>query len=101
MGKIKDLTGQRFGSLEVIEYAGKKPNRHIVWKCKCDCGNVCEIEGCNLKSGHTKSCGCLRKKSCSKIGKQSNYIDETGNVYVNLTVKKIAFCKNNCAYWYC
>lgn len=57
-----DLTGQRFGRLVVI---GKEPNDkwgHVPWLCLCDCGKEKIIHGSHLKSGHTKSCGCLLKK---------------------------------------
>ena len=61
-----DLTNQRFGKLTVIKDTGKrikkgKNGSSIVWLCECDCGNFCEVEGGNLKSGNTMSCGCLGK----------------------------------------
>lgn len=61
MGKIKDLTGQRFGRLTVIGFAGKK-NKTTLWKCQCKCGAFCNVSGGHLKSGHTQSCGCLQKE---------------------------------------
>lgn len=54
---LKDLTGLRFGKLEVIAYAGKPDGYHI-WSCRCDCGKVLNVRQANLKSGHTTSCGC-------------------------------------------
>lgn len=61
MRNIVDLTGKRFGSLTVVERAGKIGN-HIAWICKCDCGTVTKpIAGNNLKNGHVKSCGCYKK----------------------------------------
>ena len=60
MGKMIDLSGQRFGKLTVIENAGKIDGRHYFWKCQCDCGNIVTIEGSRLRSGNTKSCGCGR-----------------------------------------
>ena len=56
--KNKDLTGQRFGKLVVLERAGKNKSRATVWKCQCDCGNVCEKSIGELNSGFAKSCGC-------------------------------------------
>ena len=38
---FKDLTGQKFGLLTVLERTNKK-NRTYFWKCQCDCGNICE-----------------------------------------------------------
>lgn len=59
--RMKDLTGQRFGRLTVLEFAGRK-NRHRYWKCRCSCGAVKIIEGSHLKCGKAKSCGCLHKE---------------------------------------
>lgn len=58
MGVFKDLTGQRFGKLYVIEYVGIK-NHKAIFKCKCDCGNETIAQGTLLSLGKTRSCGCL------------------------------------------
>lgn len=50
------LPGMRFGRLVVIEIMGRKR------KCVCDCGNESIVNTCNLKTGNTQSCGCLRKE---------------------------------------
>lgn len=52
-----DLTGQRFGRLVVV--ARHKAERGVKWECRCDCGRSSVVYGPNLKSGGTKSCGCL------------------------------------------
>lgn len=45
----KDLTGKRFGRLTVLEETSNRiDNGSIVWKCKCDCGNVIEISSKRL-----------------------------------------------------
>lgn len=58
MGKIIDLTGQRFGRLEVIGFHGLE-RRQAMWDCRCDCGNMCVKRGYLLRSGQTVSCGCI------------------------------------------
>lgn len=64
MGAFIDLTGQRFGKLEVLgrggEYVSPKGYRAIFWKCRCDCGKEILARGCNLKRGASLSCGCNR-----------------------------------------
>lgn len=57
--KFKDLTGQRFGRLIVME---RLPARHkkTQWRCLCDCGQETEASTDHLTGGHTSSCGCLR-----------------------------------------
>ncbi len=55
----KDLTGMRFGRLEVLERLGGNPTEY---RCKCSCGNEVVVRGANLTSGNTHSCGCLRNE---------------------------------------
>lgn len=64
--KINDLTGQQFGRLTVVELAEKKPGRPLSWLCQCSCGNVSTVQGCSLKAGLTKSCGCLQREQTIK-----------------------------------
>ena len=72
MVKVReDLTGKRFERLVVLKQANDyiKPNgRHESnWLCQCDCGNIVEVLGYSLKSGHTKSCGCLHEETLKTI----------------------------------
>lgn len=69
----EDLIGMRFGRLVVTECDSEKytgTNRHKLWNCRCDCGNVVRVSTGNLKSGHTKSCGCLALEL--RTGKNNN-----------------------------
>ena len=61
-----DLTGERFGRLIVIKQAAQIKNKIILWDCMCDCGNQVVISRANLRSGMTKSCGCIHKEMFSK-----------------------------------
>ena len=67
MSKFKDLTGQRFGKLMVVsradDYIKPNGNKIIQWRCVCDCGNEVVVRGEYLRSGHTKSCGCLTSEN--------------------------------------
>jgi len=57
-----NLTGQRFGRLLVIcEGPKARPNAGSKWRCVCDCGVDVITETGALRSGHTKSCGCLHR----------------------------------------
>lgn len=55
----EDLKGQRFGYLVVTKRVGTSKNRRALWRCKCDCGKSTTVPSIDLKSGNTKSCGCL------------------------------------------
>ena len=57
--QVKDLTGQRFGRLTVVEQAGRTKSRSVLWLCHCDCGNDKVISAGHLTRGSTKSCGCF------------------------------------------
>lgn len=60
MGKyFCDLTGQKFGRLTALERVGRTKHGDLLWRCKCDCGNEHVTSSDHLKSGCTKSCGCL------------------------------------------
>lgn len=63
MGSFIDLSGNRFGRLTVIERDHSKNGKVVFWLCKCDCGKTKSVSGGNLRSGHTKSCGCLKLES--------------------------------------
>lgn len=59
MATLIDITGQRFGRLLVIQKAEpRKGYNGAMWKCVCDCGKTTIVNGQNLKSGNTTSCGC-------------------------------------------
>lgn len=84
--RIIDLTGQKFGNLEVIQQAPAK-NQKTYWLCKCDCGNEVIIRAQHLIEGSAKSCGCSRKShgesKIAKILKENNIVFER-NYYVNI-----------------
>jgi hypothetical protein len=53
------LENQRFGRLTAIRLEGHAYDGRT-WLCKCDCGNHTIVSAAKLRSGNTKSCGCLR-----------------------------------------
>lgn len=63
----KDLQGQKFGKLTVLEKTEKRHNRNIIWKCQCDCGKVIEVQSGHLISGITTSCGCKRIETIHEV----------------------------------
>lgn len=91
MSKFKDLTGMTFGRLTVIERAEdkitKSGQRHAMWFCECGCENHTRIVvyGTNLKSGKTKSCGCLSRELAIKRNKKSNIYNLSGEYGIGYT----------------
>jgi hypothetical protein len=58
--KLPDLTGERFGRLGVLRYAGIV-NERSAWEVECQCGVRKIVSDRHLKEG-TKSCGCLNRE---------------------------------------
>ena len=80
MGKVNDLTGQRFGRLTAIERAGTNKKRYITWLCQCDCGNTTIAVGSDIKSGHTRSCGCLQRDRLIEYNKSDSKRSRTSEL---------------------
>lgn len=59
-----DYKGKRFGNLVAIESFSDGHSK--IWKCECDCGNICNVSASNLKKG-TKYCWSCRNKYLSEI----------------------------------
>ena len=82
MSNFIDLTGQKFGRLTVIRKAKNPSEAHIKWLCECECGNFITTRGTSLRSGITKSCGCLvsdKMQEWNKTNKKCNVYDLTGD----------------------
>lgn len=58
-----DLTGKKFGRLTVVHVNSEHKG---YWICECLCGEVKSINGKSLRSGRTKSCGCLSRELAVK-----------------------------------
>ena len=89
--QIEDLTGQRFGRLVAREpgppkFLGKMRKKHTTWICDCDCGNEAIVTTKRLKSGATRSCGCLAKEIHSGLQKPNDY-DLSGEYGIGYTTK--------------
>lgn len=68
MGAYINLTGQKFTRWEVLGPAGKHEKcGNFLWHVRCDCGTEKIVIGSSLKSGNSKSCGCLMKEVWAKL----------------------------------
>ena len=95
MPKKIDLTGQRFNKLLVIEEAPKKGNR-IAWRCKCDCGNITDVVGTDLRNNHTKSCGKCNSTKIDMLGKKINRLTVIGEAPNAPDGSAMWLCKCDC-----
>ena len=90
---MEDLTGQRFNKLVVIGIVPinerkYSPNRY---RCRCDCGNTVDTSGHKLKSGHTKSCGCMKTE---RIGQLNRKYKETNKHLYGVYKAMVNRCVN-------
>lgn len=58
-GSGAGVIGQKFGKLVVVAAAGSSKWKELLWECQCDCGQTTVTKGKLLRSGLTRSCGCL------------------------------------------
>ena len=58
----ENLSGKVFNRLTAIKQDASK-TRRVYWRCQCICGSEVSVPACDLKSGHTKSCGCANRES--------------------------------------
>lgn len=84
-----DITNQRFGKLVAIEKTEKRHQGSVVWKCQCDCGNICEAPANALRAGRKYSCGCLTESKASFNIKQ--FFNKNNIEYI--TEKTFETCK--------
>ena len=68
----KNLTGKKYGRITVIRATEERKYRHIVWLCRCDCGNLVRINSHELLSNATKSCGCLQRERAKEEALKRN-----------------------------
>jgi hypothetical protein len=76
----KDLVGQKFGRLTVLKHIDKNDTcNRTRWECRCDCGKISIVAGCHLRSGKTKSCGCLHR--VSKLTREEKTLTRMFQIY--------------------
>ena len=82
MPKLINEVGNKYGRLTVIERA-QTNKKGVYWHCLCECGNEIDVLAASLRSGNTKSCGCLQKEKASQ-----SLIDLSGKIFGTLQVLK-------------
>jgi len=86
-----DLTGQRFGRLTVVGCVGRNQFDHVLWLCRCDCGNEKQATTSSLRGGRTVSCGCYSPSRTHGLSKTPEYKVWTAMVQRCTTAKHQAY----------
>lgn len=74
---VKDITGMKFGRWLVINREQNSERGLARWKVRCECGNESIVFGFSLRSGESKSCGCLNRELASKRQKDNPTYKQT------------------------
>lgn len=84
MGKFIDLTGRTYNYVYIKSRAENRRPHVVSWNCICLlCGKEFVADGRNIKSGMTKSCGCLRAIN----NHNRTFEDLTGRTYNSLYIE--------------
>ena len=70
--------GSKFGRLRVVGFERHHDTGRLLSVCTCDCGDTIKVRSYKLQSGHTKSCGCLRREVLLDRCTGSNHYDYKG-----------------------
>ncbi len=112
MRNLIDLINRRFGRLTVLRRVADGPKGQARWQCLCDCGAYSKVRGAHLRTGETKSCGCLQRevtiRASTKHGQArrgnvtrehgtwQNMINRCENPNINAPTEAIALKSANC-----
>lgn len=104
--QVENIIGKRFGKLVVVENLSIKKGNNTIHLCQCDCGKMKKATNNSLQSGHTKSCGCLRKETKTKHnlcrtrlynifeGMKKRCYNKNFKFYKNYGARGIVICKD-------
>lgn len=59
------IPGEKHGHLTAVRDTGLKAVRNAKWLFRCGCGIEKVIIASSVSGGHTRSCGCLRRKNAA------------------------------------
>ena len=90
---FRDLTGQTFSRLTVIEFAETRKGQSY-WNCICQCGSRLVVMSPNLTRGFTKSCGCLHKEILISTRSTLGYFGDKSSVEYRTWAAMIGRCEN-------
>lgn len=87
-----DMTGQRFGRLSVLAFAGIQ--KDAMWHVRCDCGTEKVCRGADMRAGKIVSCGCLAREKAKAAGDRTRTHGKSGTSTHNIWDSMIQRCTN-------
>lgn len=96
---MENFLGNRYNRLKVIGEV-EKQNRKRFLKCVCDCGQETVVRSDKLKSGHTKSCGCLQRERTRDVSSKAKThgMANSSEYHIWCGMKARCFNENNKSY---
>ena len=61
------IIGQKIGKQTIIKKDENNNSKKVHQICQCDCGTIRSVDGCSLRNGNSKSCGCTKSQGEEKI----------------------------------
>lgn len=77
----ENIVGRRYGRLVVVSRAPAGKRGVTRWNCRCDCGNKATVFASNIRSGYTKSCGCIHREAASATSLIHGDSHRSGSLY--------------------
>lgn len=109
-----DLINKRFYKLLVLAYLGTDSTQHTTWRCMCDCGTTCVVQGAKLTKNIVRSCGCqmrskemyaMKKRHINPLAGWQQYYNQyiqnnkkRGHLFELSLEQFIQLCSGNCFY---
>ena len=84
------MIGQRFGKWEVIASTDRRSSGSVVWRCRCECGAESDVRASALRSGESKSCGCVKRQYAGPAPKHGHFGSPTYRVWANMKRRCLA-----------
>lgn len=91
------LDSMVFGRLTVKKRAGSNDAGRSMWRCSCSCRRSITVQGKDLVSGNTKSCGCLNREA-TRLRSTTHGMYKSPERIVWQRMKQRCFDKNDRAY---
>lgn len=99
MSKYINITGKVFGRLTAVERVKNDRHGRTMWLCLCSCGSEVKVLAYSLRSGHSKSCGCL-KRDLARAVTTTHGSSKTKTYKLWAGMKDRCNNPNNSAYFY-
>ncbi len=61
-----DMVGKKIGRLLITERGANSKKGQARWRCLCECGKETVVQGFDLRSGNTVSCGCFQTETITR-----------------------------------